>query len=575
MLLARYAFIPTDFHEYAVSNRGMGYDSRDVVNAEGVPDGNKYEDVRDDRQWIKWGLDRAITKHLEAEGIRLAEPDSHIVVYSIVGEFGYERANELWLETGNERKERSELTSSEARSLAYEHVAEQTCAELGRDTLTDIVETARQEHQPTPEGRELMYDLGALHDERGSRYWGETFFREKRVEVFESWRRVLGDDDFDAYVSDWDSFTAVERDTIRDHILLEIDPETVEDLKETHETGGSGLAGPLLDHVGEDRIHEIAAEVASVDVEEIDVHTEVFDPDLDPLKPSLVEEEWPDWELDVLPEYVRETRGPADQQNLEQMAETSEYDPSEPPTNPPTPTESPFSTETVRTLSPESIAAWLNVPLNDETEASAYRIQRLVPDEEAMLVVDTLQGRLRWVQLDENNPYHPTVADGQTQGNLILGGIRGGPSEDLRTEEPPPANDRWELIAHERVTDTTLTFYDGVEWVHEMVRDAVAQAPDDDSEWSVLSTLPMDDDVSHLEVRAAPGEADVDDLWREHRTGERVLEDLYDGLSGGDVPAQHIMLVRPADGSFVAILAFGPESAVVEEFHRRFREAID
>lgn len=68
----------------------------------------------------------------------------------------------------------------------------------------------------------------------------------------------------------------------------------------------------VLNHVGQERIEKIAREVASVDLDAIDVREVVWDPELKPLAPQLVDGNWPEWDLELFPEYVRRTRGERD-----------------------------------------------------------------------------------------------------------------------------------------------------------------------------------------------------------------------------------------------------------------------
>lgn len=231
----------------------------------------------------------------------------------------------------------------------------------------------------------------------------------------------------------------------------------------------------------------------------------------------------------------------------------------------------PLTTRQVRRLDAETVASRLRVEQAPNRECSAYRVTRIEPDDDAMLLVDTYRGEIRWAHLPEGSDDDADALDECNQGALVLAALDDGSTETDPTLDPPEFADRWEVVALERISETTLTFYEDVEWMPD-IADAAAEKAGEE-EWGLASTFLKPGSDYALEVHASGPDDDPADLYRDYRTGRQVLEDYYDRLETASVPAQDIIVVLPADDAYMAIICFGPDSPVVDEYHERFSNA--
>lgn len=577
-----------DFHKF--DGLALDHYAESIANYErSEPQLERYSDIEENRYHFKRRFSGLAENRFDRLNTPLDGYPGILALYSLVGEFGLGRLHELMEDAWDDLDEDREDYLEKGVEIAFDRM----WTTVGEAQILEYVDHIERTGEPTDGGYALMYELGALHDEHAEPYYGECYFRRERIEEFENWRPVF-DDHLDEYLSDRHrDLSPVERDAIVDHVLLDIETDTYLDVKDRTDDIPSCVRG-MYDHVGRERVVHIADEVAGVDVSTIDVHTEVFDEALREHRQALVQGTWPDWDLDVLPEYVRVTRGdgsppvPGGEVCAEIVGEPSTdtradadsasslqervYDPSEPPINPPRPVDGPFSTRTARNVSPETIAAYLNVDPTGEAVASAYRIQRIVPSEEAMLFVDTLRGELRWVDMPPDSPYRPETTETSTQGNLIFGAIEGWETDRIVTTDPPAPEDRWTLVAHERVADTTISFIENVTWVPDIVQAAWQQA--DDTGAGKASTFNAAGSKDYqLQVQVPPRSADPAQRFDEYRSGKRVLESYFDSLDDPDVPAWDIVVALTADQSLLYFLLFGPESTLYEDYMTNLRQS--
>lgn len=471
------------------------------------------------------------------------------IAFSLISEYGYEE-----LKAAGDRKY-DELQSDESVGdplpPTQQYELELIREDLGADRVQSIVREVVQSGGPTRAGRSLIRELGGVRDLTATPLFaGEKYYRERRAEIFGHWRDHLQSVLPGSYISEdtYEQLSLVERDALCDHLLYKIDFETYWDCRgrakeaDLHSTEDQAHAGLLLNHLGTQTIEDVADQIQRVDLEAIDIDEEVVDPDLKPLERHLVDGEWPDWDLPVMPRYVRETRG--------------ETEPD------------PISVSDVRFLDAETVASRLRVDQQPNRECSAYRITRIEPGEDAMLLVDTYRGEVRWAHLPKQAD---DDIDEYNQGALVLAAIDDGNPDTEPTVAAPDAADRWTVTNLERISDTTLTFYEDVGWMPDIADAAAEKATDGDR--GLASTFLREGTDYDLEVHVSGKDEKPLDLYIDYRTGRRVLEDLYDSLDTGYEPAQDIMVVLPAHEEYMAIFCFGSDSTVVDEFHESFRSA--
>ncbi|QPV64105.1 hypothetical protein I7X12_05625 [Halosimplex litoreum] len=574
--------VHTDFSEF-IDEDLVAHHARSIANSLS-DDGDLDEFERKQRRMshFKRRVAPAVANLLRQHDIADISDDDidlYLIAYSLVGEYGYEQYN-----TKGEEKYRqiSDEGVHKGKKTA-EHLISNIYNDLGHARVQGIIAHVRRTGEPTEFGHALLRRFDAIRDEDAPLYEGEKIFRRLRGREFKRWHSLMADDDpehgysLDDWVPDDLDLSQAQKDATVDHVLLEIDQETFERIeeggKEALENLGPDepepyISADMLAEVGRDRVHEIAREVASVDVEAIDISEVVLDDDLKERATQLVEGEWPDWDLPVLPRYVRQYRGyrkDDDQPRPPASGQPAEQDDDTNGTSPADGSDDERSTAGADATGTEATDG-------SETAAGTYRIIRVCPDYDAMLWVDVEANARLWVRMDTVESNQLRSFEQFVPGNLVFATLVGGGSSEA-TLEPPAPEDCWEIEVAKLKADTTLTFYANVAWVPNIVHGAFEHAPGAD-QWGIGTSLEADpeDDPHRVEVRVSPATADKDEVFYEFLRAERSLEGLFEELGTSEDPAQDIMVVRPVDEPYVAVLAFTEASERVDNFHRDFQE---
>lgn len=191
------------------------------------------------------------------------------------------------------------------------------------------------------------------------------------------------------------------------------------------------------------------------------------------------------------------------------------------------------------------------------TFESDYRVLNFGDDGEYLLLYDVERDDPVWVTRDGYDDALQQVVDRLYPGFLVHATLVDYPDDATAAD----------IKSLDILTETTLSVTRQIDTLPmDGIEETWAAATGDDA---VVTTVEDDDGQVIYEIELLPDTHDGVDVFEALQTGEWSLEPWYDGLEVTGDPAQHIIVARPQERPYTAIIGFPHDHPAHEELYHQ------